>query len=1007
MTKIVPLATVSSFQNDNSAVSAVNLNSVNIEQAFNNTLSRDGSFPNQMLSSLDMNSNRILNLPTPLSNLEPMRIVDAQLLNGGGTITLSQLPVGGSTNQVLTKHSNSNFDVTWATITNPNSVQAFGAVGNGVASDSAAFNNAMAASKYVFALPGSYALGNTSITVLANTTIELQPGASFVFNGSGAVTLPFGSGGGIIDHNYSNTGAWMQSRSMAGSAVTVSGDYLGIGLTGTAVYGFTVISDTMDVSTGFLNTIQTYHAFGGPSANGSRQGIQTFLDHTSPTNPLGNSVRDYVGGTFYVRSLQGDGGTGTTPATAKGNYFGINPVVLLNSTAFNLENVSGGEFNVFAHAGATSAFCFNISLVGFRSAQVGALADAVVGIYGGGAAAAGGPEVGWKNVFLITDLPDGSGNAFAQPPVNSGSVLMQGVFSTAKTPMAVLAGIDLRNFAFFTNAFASPNFTVDGNGVVTVDVTSALIGTTSTNAFVLKNIAAAANNAQQRSPRILFQGTGWSTAGLGSSVLAEWIIENKPLQGNPINSKLSWSSRIGGSGSFTEQAFLTTGSGLFTSTVTGGTTGSSSLTLQSTNTSVGAVGGDGTSPSSDFVAIVTSNGTRFKVLSNGNIGIGTEINPQTNFVLSNNITAGITLASSEQLSIIGADGAVSLALIRSFGNSCAISFARADGTAASPIALNGSVTPEFIGGFAWIGYNGTNYTNVARIAAFANDNYSGSFRGSSIEFDTTPAGTAVRSQAMLLKAGLIVGTSTTDPGAGNLAVNGNITAGGFGTVGTVGAEGAAGAGTGIVNINGGDGTHTGFVAWFNPAAARTAFMGFDTASQLGLNLSTGVPFNVAGAGVTLGSPTGGDKGSGTVNASGGYYLNGADYSGKIAYMRYVLTGVNFNSANTDNSIAITLPVGVTRYFVNAVAITNASASISTATVGVFTQPTGGGIAICATQAITVTQSATDTTNNGMSLTVFANRLITALNDTPLYVRVGAAQGSAATADVVIVLQMLT
>ncbi len=57
-------------------VSAINGIVTEIEVAFDNTLSRDGSSPNQMAASLDMNSNRILNLPLPLANTEPARLID-------------------------------------------------------------------------------------------------------------------------------------------------------------------------------------------------------------------------------------------------------------------------------------------------------------------------------------------------------------------------------------------------------------------------------------------------------------------------------------------------------------------------------------------------------------------------------------------------------------------------------------------------------------------------------------------------------------------------------------------------------------------------------------------------------------------------------------------------------------------------------------------------------------------------------------------------------------------
>lgn len=47
-----------------------------IEAAIENTLSRDGTSPNQMEANLDMNSNRILNLPEPVNNSEPYRKID-------------------------------------------------------------------------------------------------------------------------------------------------------------------------------------------------------------------------------------------------------------------------------------------------------------------------------------------------------------------------------------------------------------------------------------------------------------------------------------------------------------------------------------------------------------------------------------------------------------------------------------------------------------------------------------------------------------------------------------------------------------------------------------------------------------------------------------------------------------------------------------------------------------------------------------------------------------------
>lgn len=72
------LADLTSLTNQQSAVSTINSNSALIETALENTLSRDGTTPNEMESDLDMNGNRILNLPEPLDDTEPLRLIDAQ-----------------------------------------------------------------------------------------------------------------------------------------------------------------------------------------------------------------------------------------------------------------------------------------------------------------------------------------------------------------------------------------------------------------------------------------------------------------------------------------------------------------------------------------------------------------------------------------------------------------------------------------------------------------------------------------------------------------------------------------------------------------------------------------------------------------------------------------------------------------------------------------------------------------------------------------------------------------
>ena len=57
--------------------STYNANNTLIEDAIENTLSRDGTSPNQMGADLDMNSNRIVNLPNASNNTEPVTLGQA------------------------------------------------------------------------------------------------------------------------------------------------------------------------------------------------------------------------------------------------------------------------------------------------------------------------------------------------------------------------------------------------------------------------------------------------------------------------------------------------------------------------------------------------------------------------------------------------------------------------------------------------------------------------------------------------------------------------------------------------------------------------------------------------------------------------------------------------------------------------------------------------------------------------------------------------------------------
>lgn len=137
-------------------------------------------------------------------------------------------------------------------------------------------------------------------------------------------------------------------------------------------------------------------------------------------------------------------------------------------------------------------------------------------------------------------------------------------------------------------------------------------------------------------------------------------------------------------------------------------------------------------------------------------------------------------------------------------------------------------------------------------------------------------------------------------------------------------------------------------------------------------------------------------------------LEDAGVTFQNTYGKFQVTAldINFNAANTDTPININLPAGFTRYRIEQILLSGASASLSTATCGVFTAAAAGGTQVVGTgTAITVTSSSADTNNNMQSFTIIDQNTL-AWNDPTLYFRVQTAQGSPATGNVSIGYQPL-
>lgn len=123
---------------------------------------------------------------------------------------------------------------------------------------------------------------------------------------------------------------------------------------------------------------------------------------------------------------------------------------------------------------------------------------------------------------------------------------------------------------------------------------------------------------------------------------------------------------------------------------------------------------------------------------------------------------------------------------------------------------------------------------------------------------------------------------------------------------------------------------------------------------------------------------------------------------KMGVLSATITGVNFNSANTDTAIPIVLPPGFTRFAGFRVSISHASQTLTTSTVGAFSTTGGGGLAIVAAGTANTVSTASDATSgNAQTIAAAFASMVAASLPTPstIYFRVGTAQGAAATADV--------
>lgn len=385
----MPKVVLDNITSGYSSTTKINANNDRLEAAIDNTLSRDGSTPNQMEAPIDMNSNRIINVGAPQGANDAARYSDiAGLVDITGVVAPSQTGNSGrylGTDGTLASWSNPPVYIarTAAEISagitptsysyEPGDVRRYGAVGDGVTDDTAA------------------------ISAAASTGLP--------------ITMPYGT-------------------FLVSSPVTISSSITGSGaddgqttivLTGT---GRLVVGDEQCTWSGFVmqSNVNNIIYIRCPVSSFTARKFR-IVETGAPTGQIGiqfdttnNSiyfarVSDFKIRCDYPIDIIGDGTeafNANVIGTGQSEYFQN------FESAISVGNVIACDANQFCGYFEVGTNVLNNTIVAFRQNRIRAVADAVTRVYNGGAAVVG------ANLWEILDGGFTTGGTYPQNQILIG-----------------------------------------------------------------------------------------------------------------------------------------------------------------------------------------------------------------------------------------------------------------------------------------------------------------------------------------------------------------------------------------------------------------------------------------------------------------------------------------------------------------------------------------------------------------------------------------------------------
>lgn len=360
------LSDLSNLNNQTAAVNTINNNSDLIEAAMENTLSRDGTSPNEMNAVLDMNSNRIINLPDAASEHEPVTLrqvlegveinpypsdaivwaVDsvAELklidpierptvnLKASGRSGIFFWLAGDRSSSIAADPQEGVFiesDIVASTsgcwvrqeilYTSEYSIKWFGAPSGG--DDTPLFQAALALSNTIYAPAGVYQI-NTPLTIPSSAVLRFEKNASYTFSGTGSITRS----GVTSEYSSSGSGRRFIQRGPADSGLLFSNTPEGDGAE--SRFGVPVL---------VVNSPGNQNAFVGATTNRTAPGTLAF-----PTGVTGYGANYSDGGTafgIYAEAMAFANGCVTNEIDSF-NYHGAPVITYPPARSFGIDHAS-------------------------------------------------------------------------------------------------------------------------------------------------------------------------------------------------------------------------------------------------------------------------------------------------------------------------------------------------------------------------------------------------------------------------------------------------------------------------------------------------------------------------------------------------------------------------------------------------------------------------------------------------------------------------------------------